>query len=185
MADALTKDQILTLATQLATLDYYQVLKLTDRKAPGPEIKKAFFRESQALHPDKFYASQDQQLKDAVMMIYKRVAEAYAVLRDPDLRPKYDRQIDSGAAKRLERREAAPGGANVPTADPKAKNPQAQKYLQMGLMAMRKCDFAGAEMNLLFALKFEPGNDGIAKKLKEAQEKKNTAAAGKDPHKIL
>jgi|CXWL01.1.fsa_nt_gi DnaJ-class molecular chaperone len=184
MADALKKEEILGLAGMLATLDYYQVLKV-DRKAILNEVKKAFFRESQALHPDKFFGSSDAELKDAVMTIYKRVAEAYAVLRDPEMRAKYDQQLATGAdaAKRLEHREA-PSGANVPAADPKAKNSQAQKYLQLGLMALRKGDFSGAEMNLQFALKFEPGNDGIAKKLVEAKEKAKAKGDAKDPYKI-
>lgn len=184
MADALKKDEILGIASVLATMDYYQVLKV-DRKAHLAEVKKAFFRESQALHPDKFFASSDAELKDAVMTIYKRVAEAYAVLRDPEMRSKYDTQLGAGgdAAKRLERREA-PTGANVPAADPKAKNSQAQKYLQLGLMALRKGDFSGAEMNLQFALKFEPANDGIAKKLAEAKEKAKAKGDTKDPYKI-
>lgn len=185
MAEPLKKEEILLIAGALASMDYYQVLKV-DRKAVPIDVKKAFFRESQALHPDKFFSSSDTELKDAVMYIYKRVAEAYAVLRDPEMRLKYDQQIGAGAeaAKRLERREA-PSGANVPAADPKAKNSQAQKYLQLGLMALRKGDFSGAEMNLQFALKFEPANDGIAKKLKEAQEKHKAKGDPKDPHKIL
>ena len=184
MAEPLKKDEILGIAGMLANLDYYQVLKV-DRKAHLADVKKAFFRESQALHPDKFFASTDTEMKDAVMYVYKRVAEAYAVLRDPELRVKYDQQIaGADAGKRLERREPA-SGANVPAADPKAKNSQAQKYLQLGLMAMRKGDFSGAEMNLQFALKFEPGNDGIAKKLKEAQEKAKAKGETKDPYKIL
>ena len=52
-------------------------------------------------------------------------------------------------------------------------------------MALRKGDFSGAEMNLQFALKFEPANDGIAKKLKEAQEKHKAKGDTKDPYKIL
>ena len=184
MADALKKDEILGIAGVLASLDYYQVLKV-DRKAVLNDVKKAFFRESQALHPDKFFASSDVELKGAVMTIYKRVAEAYAVLRDPEMRTKYDAQLGAGAdaAKRLEKREA-PTGGNIPAADPKAKNSQAQKYLQLGLMALRKGDFNGAEMNLQFALKFEPGNDGIAKKLAEAKEKAKAKGDSKDPYKI-
>lgn len=185
MAEALKKDEILGIVGMLPMLDYYQVLKV-DRKAHLNDLKKAFFRESQALHPDKFFGSTDEELKAAVMMIYKRIAEAYAVLRDPELRVKYDQQLGSGAEapKRLERREQ-PGGANVPTADPKAKNSQAQKFLTLGLTAFRKGDFDGAIMNLQFALKFEPGNDGIAKKLKEAQDKKAAKPSEKDPHKIF
>src|SRR5438477_12221428 len=115
------KAEILALAQILPTLDYYQVLKV-DRKASLPEIKKAFFRESQAYHPDRFYGSRDQELKDAVMAVYKRIAESYGVLRDPDLRPKYDQQLASGQGTiRLDRREmekkSQPGGD-----EPKAKN---------------------------------------------------------------
>lgn len=184
MAEALKKDEILRIVAALPTMDYYQVLKV-DRKAILNDVKKAFFRESQALHPDKFYGSSDEELKAAVMTIYKRIAEAYAVLRDPELRTKYDSQLGASAeaSKRLERREQ-PGGANVPAADPKAKNSQAQKFLTLGLTAFRKGDFDGAIMNLQFALKFEPGNDGIAKKLKEAQDKKAAKPSDKDPYKI-
>ena len=190
MADEQKKQEILALARVLAAMDYYQTLKV-DRKAPLQEVKKAFFRESQAYHPDRFYSSTDGELKDAVMAVYKRIAEAYAVVRDPELRAKYDAQLAASAASvaaggapaeaaaRLDRREAP-----AVQADPKAKNPQAQKYLQMGLMALRKGDFAAAELNLKFASNFEPGNDGILKKLKEAQERSKGAKEGKDPHKI-
>lgn len=190
MADEQKKQEIIALARVLFAMDYYQTLKV-DRKAPLQEVKKAFFRESQAYHPDRFYSSTDIELKDAVMTVYKRIAEAYAVVRDPELRVKYDAQLAASAASaaaggavpaaaaRLDRREAP-----AVQADPKAKNPQAQKYLQMGLMALRKGDFAAAELNLKFASNFEPGNDGILKKLKEAQERAKGAKDGKDPHKL-
>src|SRR5579859_1045342 len=122
--DLQKKQEILALAQTLPLLDYYQVLKV-DRKANLPDCKKAFFRESQAYHPDRFYSSTDEELKDAVMAIYKRVAESYGVLRDPDLRPKYDAQLAGGNGPlRLDRREMekkdAPGGA-----EPVAKNSNA------------------------------------------------------------
>lgn len=186
MADEAKKQEVLVISGLIAQMDYYQVLKV-DRKAPFPEIKKAFFRESQAWHPDRFYASRDEELKDAVMSVYKRIAEAYASLRDPALRQKYDAQLAGGGANRLDRKEAAAAASGAPAADPKAKTPLAQKYLTLGLTALRKGDFAGAELNLGFALKYEPGNEGIQKKLDEAKAKaKEKAAANpKDPYKIM
>jgi DnaJ-class molecular chaperone len=186
MADDAKKAEILVIAGLIASMDYYQVLKV-DRKAIFPEIKKAFFRESQAWHPDRFYSSTDEELKLAVMAVYKRIAEAYAALRDPQLRHKYDAQLAGGGANRLDRKEAAAAASGAPAADPKAKNPLAQKYLTLGLSAFRKGDFAGAVMNLDFALKYEPANEGISKKLAEAKEKQKAKAASdpKDPYKIM
>ena len=182
--DVEKRQQILGLAAHLAGLDYYQVLKV-DRKAQLPEIKKAFFRESQAWHPDRFYGSSDEQLKYAVMSVYKRIAEAYGVLRDPDLRPRYDAQLaTAGAGVRLDRREAEQA-ASPQGAEPKSKNPQAQRYVTMAMSCFRKQDYAGAEMNFNFALKYEPGNESVAKKLKEAQELKAKKDNTKDPYKIM
>ncbi len=181
-ADA-KKTEILSLASILAGLDYYQILKI-DRAAKLPEIKKAFFRESQSFHPDRYYGSHDVELKDAVNTIYKRIAEAYAVVRDPEMRAKYDQQLAGGLGVRLDRREAEKA-ASPAALEPKAKNPQAQKYLQLAMTAFRKGDWNAAEMNFKFAANFEPGNTDIQKKLKETQEKKNAAAAGKDPYKIM
>lgn len=185
MADA-KKQEVLVISGLITQMDYYQVLKV-DRKAPFPEIKKAFFRESQAWHPDRYYASTDDELKNAVMTVYKRIAEAYAALRDPQLRQKYDSQLAGGGANRLDRKEAAAAASGAPALDPKAKTPVAQKYLTLGLSALRKGDFAAAELNLGFALKYEPANEGIAKKLEEAKQKAKDKAATnpKDPYKIM
>ena len=186
MADDAKKQEILAISGIIAGMDYYQVLKV-DRKAPFPEVKKAFFRESQEWHPDRFYASTDDQLKGAVVTVYKRIAEAYAALRDPQLRVKYDQQLAGGGANRLDRKVAAEAASGAPTADPKAKNQLAQKYLTLGISAFRKGDFSGAVMNLDFALKYEPGNEGIQKKLAEAKEKQKQKAISdpKDPYKIM
>ena len=182
MAADAKKTEILALARVLAGMDYYQILKI-DRAAKLPEIKKAFFRESQSYHPDRYYGSADAELKEAVNTIYKRIAEAYAVVRDPELRAKYDSQLASGQGVRLDRREAEK--PPLVAAEPKAKNPQAQKYLQLAMTAFRKGDWNAAEMNFKFAANFEPGNADIQKKLKETQEKKAAAAQGKDPYKIM
>src|SRR5688500_8184710 len=99
------KTEILAMTRVLAGMDYYQILKI-DRAAKLPEIKKAFFRESQSYHPDRYYGSSDSELKEAVTTIYKRLAEAYAVVRDPEMRAMYDQQLAAGVGVRLDRREA-------------------------------------------------------------------------------
>jgi curved DNA-binding protein len=62
--------------------DYYQTLGV-DRKASQEDIKKAYRKLARKYHPDVAKEADAEEK-------FKRVAEAYEVLRDPDKRKKYD-----------------------------------------------------------------------------------------------
>ena len=72
----------------LDQLDYYGVLKLQQTATPA-EIKAAYYRESRAYHPDRYAALPSTELKEMIGKIYRRVNEAYTVLRDDRKRTKY------------------------------------------------------------------------------------------------
>src|SRR5690349_3139713 len=80
--------EVETLAGALDQLDYFGVLKISQTATP-PEIKAAYYRESRAYHPDRFAAFPNAALRDLVGKIYRRVNEAYTVLRDDRKRARY------------------------------------------------------------------------------------------------
>lgn len=63
--------------------DYYKTLEV-ERSASQDEIKKSYRRLSKKYHPD-----QNAQNHDATEK-FKKIGEAYEVLKDPDKRKKYD-----------------------------------------------------------------------------------------------
>ncbi|HXJ99184.1 MAG TPA: molecular chaperone DnaJ [Gelidibacter sp.] len=63
--------------------DYYDILKI-DKRATAAEIKKAYRKKAIKYHPDK-----NPDNKEAEEM-FKKAAEAYEVLSDPDKKARYD-----------------------------------------------------------------------------------------------
>ncbi len=63
--------------------DYYQVLGV-DRNANGEEIKKAYRKMALKYHPDRNPGNKEAE------HTFKKAAEAYGVLSDPDKRRRYD-----------------------------------------------------------------------------------------------
>ena len=77
---------------QLEALDYFEVLRIGKESSPA-EIKSAYYRESRAYHPDRFAAVESVELRTRIGRIYRRVNEAYTVLRDDAKREKYLAQV--------------------------------------------------------------------------------------------
>src|SRR5262249_31131067 len=75
-------------AERLDTLDYFELLGVATT-ATAAEVKRAFYSESRAYHPDRFFHLTDEAFKAQVHEVYKRVTEAYYVLRDDVRRRKY------------------------------------------------------------------------------------------------
>src|SRR5574337_1450443 len=63
--------------------DFYQVLGV-DRNASGEEIKKAYRKMALKYHPDRNPGNKEAE------QIFKKAAEAYGVLGDPEKRRRYD-----------------------------------------------------------------------------------------------
>ena len=76
---------------------YYQILEV-DKKASQEAIKSAYRRLAMLYHPDK------NKLLEAEEM-FKKIAEAYAVLSDPSQRKQYDLDNEPKTVLRRKKQE--------------------------------------------------------------------------------
>ena len=72
--------------------DYYKILGV-DKNFDEAQLKKAFRKKSIEWHPDKWQDKSEAEKKNAEEQ-FKLVAEAYACLKDPEKRARYDQYGD-------------------------------------------------------------------------------------------
>jgi DnaJ-class molecular chaperone len=160
--------EIQALSRIIDELDYYQLIDVA-RGASARDVKKAYYSVSRNFHPDA-NRHLEQELREAVEQISKRVTEAYAVLRDPNRREAYDRMLDSGSGVRLQLAQAKES-ARKQAAENEGTTPQGRQYYSLAKTAMAQNDWNGAFRNLQTAVTFEPGNAFFKEKLEEAKQK--------------
>jgi DnaJ-class molecular chaperone len=156
------------LAQILEELDYFQILKVGQNASP-PEIKAAYYRESRAYHPDRFFQLANAELKEAIGRIYKRINEAYVCLRDDTKRVKYLADIlGTDRQKKLRFVEASEQEMKKEKEQEVGATPQGRKFFMAGLSDMAAQRFASAERNFKMALTYEPNNPNFKAKRDEA-----------------
>ncbi len=163
------------MSNAMELLDYFQLLKLTPEAAPA-EIKKAFYRESRSYHPDRFYQLDDPPLKAQVNEVYKRIIEAYAVLRHDQKRKKYAADIAGPErAQKLRFTEASEAETKQQVKKEHEEqigtHPKGRQFFQTGMQDLEASRWSAAERNFKMALTYEPSNARYKEKLTQAQNK--------------
>ena len=148
--------EIRAVARLIDDLDYYQVLRLP-RAASSEAIRAAYHRESRVYPPDRYLASVDEGLRDAVNTIAKRIREAYSVLRHPEKRSVYDAALASSRGG-LRYTEEAARQARQSRMEEVGKTPQGREYIQIAEAERRKGSLEAAMRNVKMALAYEPDN---------------------------
>jgi curved DNA-binding protein CbpA len=151
---------------------YYQLLNVP-AESDLTVIRGAFYRLAQQLHPDRFHALGDAEIRERLETIYARICEAYRVLANPERRATYNKSLAAGK-KRFDLVSRENTGPKNP--EDSLKHPEAKKFFRLGMVCLGKKDWKGAVMNFNFAHSFEPGSQLVSDKLAEAQ---SAAAAAK------
>jgi len=165
--------QLMQLAQSVDQMDYYQILNLPQEATPA-EVKQSYFDQSRSLHPDTFYHLPDEALKVAIHKIYKRITEAYVVLKDSEKRDKYTRDVNGpDRQQKLRYSEQAEEEAKKERVDARevCKTPKGRelwRQVQLDLTAER-WDIVFRSLQTISL--FEPGNPEI-KRLKDEVDKK-------------
>src|SRR2546423_10961795 len=144
------------LAQVLDELDYFQILKIGQGAAPH-EIKSAYYRESRAYHPDRFYQLPNTDLKESIGRIYKRINEAYVCLRDDVKRAKYLADV-SGAERQKKLRfvEASEQEMKKDKEQEIGTTPQGRKFFMAGLSGIGAQTLSAREGEFKYAPPYEP-----------------------------
>ena len=171
------------LAGWLAVLDklsYYDVLGVNPR-ATHDELRRAFHAFAESFHPDAHRARPPGERR-AVDAIFKRGAEAFRVLSEPQLRVQYDQALtlvaDRGSARAAVATRTVVGPNSLAPAPIRiidsVKSPGARPFVLRAEELSRKGDFKQAKLQLTMALHMERGNprlEAFAKELDEGAKK--------------
>ena len=163
--------------------DYYQILNIP-KDANKEQCKLAYYKLSQQYHPDKYYSRVDKTVRDKITIVFKRVNEAYMVLKNPKKRARYDKLAFGSEREQNLRYQVSEEDRDGPAnPEDQAKTPQGKKYFKLALMAQKRKDWKALEMNIKLALGFEADNEAF-KKLKELANQEIFKEVKKDPFKI-
>ncbi|MEW5743092.1 MAG: DnaJ domain-containing protein [Myxococcota bacterium] len=176
--EALTPEQTQGLARFVEAMDsqdYFQVLGLPPSATKG-DIKKAFYRDSRTYHPDRVFHLADEVAKQNINSIYKRITEAYYVLRDDTKRAKYLTDINGpDRANKLRFTEASEAEqkaeAKKAVEEEYGTVPKARPFFKSALQDIERQNWGSAERNLKMGLTYEPGATRFKEKLVEVQKK--------------
>lgn len=160
-------------AGSMDELDYFQLFGLPTTATPR-EIKEAYYRESRLYHPDRFAVLPDAKLKEVLGSVYKRITEAYVVLRDDRKRAKYLADIAGPEReKKLRYTEASDqeqkAEAKKAVEEQVGTTPKGRECFRNGMRELEARRFDAALRQFKMALMYEPSNARYKEKAQEAE----------------
>ena len=158
------------MSDRLDQLDYYTLLRVAD-DASVDAIQKAFHEFALRYHPDRFSGAPEEKRVRAAQ-IFRRGAEGYRVLTNPESRRRYDEAMTKGKLRltaedqRQDEIRRTSSSKNLGVRSPRAR-PFATKALQ----AYKKGDYKTAKLNLKMALQHEPENALLTARLADVEKR--------------
>jgi len=160
----------------LDDLSYYELFGVPDY-ASVDEIRAAFHVFCDTFHPDRHVVRSPQE-RGAILSVFERGAEAYAVLSDVGLRAQYDEQLALRPSPRPPRITFSPL-SRPPTLRPPAdaaleehvQASAARPFARRADELLRKGDLRQAKLQLVMANHMDPGNARLEAALKDVEQK--------------
>ena len=160
----------------LDDLSYYELFGVAQTAAVD-EIHAAFHVFCDTFHPDRHVPRPDDE-RSAVLAIFKRGTEAYAVLSDAGLRGQYDEQLAHRPSARPPRITfsplSRPPTARPPTGGPVedyVRNAAARPFARRADELVRKGDLRQAKLQLVMANHMDPDNEALEAALHDLEQK--------------
>ena len=160
--------KLIALASKIDQLDYYQVLGL-QRDASLSKIRSAYHRRARTIHPDLFYEHPNEEFRFAISKIFKRVTEAYTILRDEEKRKHYDRGL-TGEKKKLRYTDEDDQKLRQEKKAESGKTPQGRKLYEEAMRLYGIKELKKAVQTMRMAVVFENDNEHFQKLLEKWQE---------------
>jgi DnaJ-class molecular chaperone len=165
-------------AESLETMDYYDILRVGYDATPT-EIQQAFHGLSLRCHPDRF-VEEPVEVGRAASAVFKRLVEAYGVLRRPAMRARYDEQLrkamvaPTSGAGAVQRGAAAKFDEHAVVEKPKfeqrtlymiARNAKAKQFAARADAFLSNGQLEDARIQVISAYQHDPGNDELKERL--------------------
>ncbi len=171
-------------AAALDRVDYFELLRLP-YGAGAAEVKAAYHRESRACHPDRFAALPSAELRELIGRVYRRVTEAYTVLRDDAKRRQYAADV-TGPARATKLRFTETEEAAVKEQQKRrleeqfGQTPNGRKLYAAALRDVEAGRWDAADRSIRTAIMYEPSNAKFKELLAQVEASKPKV----DPFKI-
>jgi curved DNA-binding protein CbpA len=125
-------------------------------------------------HPDRFFRLEDAEFRDDVDRVYKRINEAYVILRDDQKRARYAADVTGPQREQKlrfteESEQEAKAAAKKEKEEEIGKTPHGRKFYSEGMKAMEAGKPIEAQRAFKMAMTFEPGNAKFKEKFLEAE----------------
>jgi len=163
--EEILKKRVADLHKRLPTMDRFELLGL-DKAASLEEIKRSYYRLAREFHPDRFFDSEEGELKDKLSVIFDAVTDAYNSLREEFYKdevfslpePEPDKNLSGGPERpRVSARPVKiedPGDPRPAEARMQMRDSKAE--LDRGLDALKRKDLETALNHLRTAAAIEP-----------------------------
>jgi len=166
-------------AESLETMHYYDILRVPF-DASQVDIQKAFHDLSLRCHPDRF-VDEPLEVGEAATKVFKRLVEAYNVLRRPQMRARYNAEL----RKALSGEGGGGAGQPQPNAGARfdehavqqkktfeqrtlymiARNPKAKQFAAKADRFLSNGQLEEARIQIISAYQHDPGNEELKERL--------------------